>query len=206
MTAWPDERAAAGRQPGGDRHVAIVTAAAHSHISPLLGTVSELVRRGVRVSYATTERFAPLVEAAGATAVVFRSSLPSDPAHWPTDVRRLPLLYLADARAVLPVLEAHFGGDRPDLVLTEDPAGAGSVLAAKWGIPSMQVWTYLATHAALVPRRTGCARRQPRRRGVPVRARLVPDRRGHPDRGEGTPGRGPRGRARPGPALLPAGR
>lgn len=139
----PDERAAGHRQ-GDGRHVAIVTAAAHSHISPLLGTVSELVSRGVRVSYATTERFAPLVEAAGATAVVFRSSLPADPAHWPTDVRRLPLLYLADARAVLPLLEAHFGGDRPDLVLTEDPAGAGSVLAAKWGIPSMQVWTYLA--------------------------------------------------------------
>ncbi|MGW6875956.1 macrolide family glycosyltransferase [Streptomyces xanthophaeus] len=143
MAASPPDRAVGSRGPG--RHVAVVTAAAHSHIGPLLGPVSELVRRGVRVSYATTEEFAPLVEAAGATAVVFRSSLPADPAHWPTDVRRLPLLYLADARALLPVLEAHFDADRPDLVLTEDPAGAGSVLAAKWGIPSMQVWTYFAT-------------------------------------------------------------
>lgn len=129
----------------GHRHVAIFTAAAHSHISPLLGTVTELVRRGVRVSYATTRRFAPLVEAAGAEAVVFGSSLPSDPADWPSDARRLPLLYLADARATLPELEESFAGARPGLVLTEDPAGAGGVLAAKWGIPSMQVWTYLAT-------------------------------------------------------------
>lgn len=143
MTTLPDERAT-GHRRGSDRHVAIVTAAAHSHISPLLGTVSELVRRGVRVSYATTAEFAPLVEATGATAVVSCSSLPADPADWPTDVRRLPLLYLAEARAVLPALEAHFAGDRPDLVLTEDPAGAGSVLAAKWGVPAMQVWTYLA--------------------------------------------------------------
>ncbi|QTE03024.1 macrolide family glycosyltransferase [Streptomyces cyanogenus] len=131
-------------EAGAGRHVAVFTAAAYSHISPLLGTVRELVRRGVRVSYATTQQFAPLVEATGATAVVFRSSLPSDPGAWPTDTRRLPLLYLDDARAMLPQLDASFAGDRPDLVLTEDPAGAGSVLAAKWRVPSVQVWTYLA--------------------------------------------------------------
>ncbi|WP_328874445.1 OleI family self-immunity macrolide glycosyltransferase [Streptomyces sp. NBC_00287] len=130
--------------PAEGGHVAVFTAAAYSHINPLLGTVAELVRRGLKVSYATTREFAPLVETAGATAVVFRSALPSDPAAWPTDTRRLPLLYLDDARATLPELAASFTGDRPDLVLTEDPAGAGSVLAAKWGIPSMQVWTYLA--------------------------------------------------------------
>ncbi|MFF0001185.1 macrolide family glycosyltransferase [Streptomyces avermitilis] len=127
------------------RHVAICTAAAHSHIGPLLGMVTELVRRGVRVSYATTPPFASLVEAAGATSIPLRSTLPTDPADWPTDVRRLPLLYLADARATLPALESHFARDRPDLVLTEDPAGAGRMLAAKLGIPAMQVWTYLAS-------------------------------------------------------------
>ncbi|CCK26741.1 hypothetical protein BN159_2362 [Streptomyces davaonensis JCM 4913] len=135
------------------RHVAVCTAAAYSHISPLLGTVSELVRRGVQVSYATTERFAPLVESAGATPVPVRSSLPADPADWPRDIRRLPLLYLDDARATLPQLAAAFARNRPDLVLTEDPAGAGSVLAARWDIPSMQVWTYLAAprHWSLTP-------------------------------------------------------
>ncbi|MFH8769506.1 macrolide family glycosyltransferase [Streptomyces sp. NPDC017958] len=131
-------------EAGAGRHVAVFTAAAYSHINPLLGTVFELVRRGLRVSYATTRQFAPLVEAAGATPLVFRSSLPSDPGAWPTDTRRLPLLYLDDAHATLPELEASFAGDRPDLVLTEDPAGAGSVLAAKWGVPTLQVWTYLA--------------------------------------------------------------
>ncbi|MFJ8085532.1 macrolide family glycosyltransferase [Streptomyces sp. NPDC096205] len=135
------------------RHVAVCTAAAYSHIGPLLGTVAELVRRGVHVSYATTEQFAPLVESVGATPVPVRSSLPADPADWPTDVRRLPLLYLDDARTALPQLTAAFAGNRPDLVLTEDPAGAGSVLAARWGIPSMQVWTYLAAprHWSLAP-------------------------------------------------------
>ncbi|MEU8433910.1 macrolide family glycosyltransferase [Streptomyces sp. NPDC029216] len=145
MPVPPDDGAAAPGHGGGRPHVAFFTAAAHSHITPLLGTVAELVRRGVRVSYATTERFAPMVEAAGAEAVTFRSSLPADPADWPTDTRRLPLLYLADARATLPELEDRFAGRPPDLVVTEDPAGAGAVLAAKRGVPSMQVWTYLAT-------------------------------------------------------------
>ncbi|PJN35393.1 glycosyl transferase [Streptomyces sp. CB02613] len=126
------------------RHVAICTAAAHSHISPLLGLVRELVRRGIRVSYVTTSPFAALVEAAGADFVPLASTLPADPADWPTDVRRLPLLYLADARSTLPALEARFAHDQPGLLLTEDPAGAGRVLAAKLGIPAMQVWTYLA--------------------------------------------------------------
>lgn len=135
------------------RHVAVCTAPAYSHIGPLLGTVAELVRRGVHVSYATTEQFAPLVKSVGATPVPVRSSFPADPADWPTDIRRLPLLYLDDARAALPQLTAAFARNRPDLVLTEDPAGAGSVLAARWGIPSMQVWTYLAAphHWSLAP-------------------------------------------------------
>ncbi len=143
------------------RHVAVCTAAAYSHIGPLPGTVAEPVRRGVHVSYATTEQFAPLVKSVGATPVPVRSSLPADPADWPTDIRRLPLLYLDDARAALPQLTADFARNRPDLVLTEDPAGAGSVLAARWGIPSMQVWTYLAAphHWSLTP--PGRPRRTP---------------------------------------------
>ncbi|MGW2226538.1 macrolide family glycosyltransferase [Streptomyces formicae] len=132
-------------------HVAVCTAAAHSHISPLLGVVAELTRRGHRVSYVTTEEFAPLVRSAGATPVLLRSSLPTDPADWPREVHRLPLLYLDDARATLPALAHSLDEDRPDLVLTEDPAGAGSVLAAKWHIPVTQVWTYTAspTHWSL---------------------------------------------------------
>ncbi|MFE0171795.1 macrolide family glycosyltransferase [Streptomyces sp. NPDC059002] len=132
-------------------HIAVCTAAAHSHISPLLGVVAELVRRGHRVSHVTTEEFAPLVRSAGATPVVLASSLPTDPADWPREVHRLPLLYLDDARATLPLLARSFADDRPDLVLTEDPAGAGSVLAAKWRIPVTQVWTYTAspTHWSL---------------------------------------------------------
>ncbi|MGE7387782.1 macrolide family glycosyltransferase [Streptomyces sp. NPDC004126] len=143
MPVLPDD-GPPGAPLGTRPHVAFFTAATHSHISPLLGTVAELVRRGVRVSYATTERFAPMVEEAGAEAVTFRSSLPADPADWPVDARRLPLMYLADARATLPRLEDRFAGSWPDLVVTEDPAGAGALLARKRGIASMQVWTWLA--------------------------------------------------------------
>ncbi|MFJ3973817.1 macrolide family glycosyltransferase [Streptomyces sp. NPDC090021] len=134
-------------------HIAVFTAPAHSHVNALLGIIEELTARGHRVSWATTPEFASAVEAAGATAVIHDPGLPQDPAAWPTDVHRLPLLYLAAARTALPHLLAGFAADRPDLVLTEDPAGAGRLLAATWGIPAVQVWSYAASpdHWSLRP-------------------------------------------------------
>jgi MGT family glycosyltransferase len=126
-------------------HIAFFTGAAYGHINPALGVVRELVNRGHRVSYATTAAFAALVASAGAVPHVYQSALPTDPRRWPADLARIPLLFLADAREVAPAIEAGYGGDRPDLVVSEDPAGAGMVLAAKWGIPAVQLWPFLPT-------------------------------------------------------------
>ncbi|SHF37347.1 macrolide family glycosyltransferase [Streptoalloteichus hindustanus] len=126
-------------------HVLVSTAPAHGHVNPMLGIVTELAARGHRVSYTTTEEFVPRVEAAGATAVTYDSVLPSGPhAEWPEDLQEGQLLFLRETENVLPQFEAAFRDDRPDVVLSEDPTGAGRLLAEKWGVPAIHMWEYLA--------------------------------------------------------------
>jgi MGT family glycosyltransferase len=126
-------------------HIAFSTGMTTSHVGPMLGIVAELARRGHRVSYAVTDAFADRVAAAGARPVVYRSRLPRDPRAWPKDFFGLPLLLLDEAMATLPELADAFATDRPDVVLSEDPASAGRLLATRWGIPQVQVWPFLAS-------------------------------------------------------------
>lgn len=48
-------------------HIAVICLPAAGHVNPTLPVVSELVRRGHRVTYATSEKYAKAVESAGAT-------------------------------------------------------------------------------------------------------------------------------------------
>ncbi|WP_017575217.1 macrolide family glycosyltransferase [Nocardiopsis kunsanensis] len=125
-------------------HVVIAPVPAAGHVNPTLGLVAELVRWGHRVSYLTTEAFADRVRAAGAVHVPLPQALTHDPGAWPRDMSRLPLFFLEEARAVLPRLEEALA-DRPDIVLSEDPAGGIRVLARSWGVPSLQIWQFFAT-------------------------------------------------------------
>lgn len=54
-------------------HVAFFNFPALGHLTPSLGVVEELVRRGHRVTSTATDYFVPVVEAAGAEAVRYRS-------------------------------------------------------------------------------------------------------------------------------------
>ena len=47
-------------------HIAVVSLGAFGHINPTLSFVTELVKRGVRVTYFTTEDFRRIVEPTGA--------------------------------------------------------------------------------------------------------------------------------------------
>lgn len=132
---------------GKPAHIAFFSAPAHGHVNPVLGIITELVGRGHRVSYATTTDFAARVAEAGASPVLYRSTLPSvaDPTTaWPEDLNEARLLFIRESVATLPEIEAAFQDDRPDLVLSEDPIGAGRIMAAKWGIPGIQVWPFFA--------------------------------------------------------------
>jgi MGT family glycosyltransferase len=131
-------------------HVAFFTAPSHGHVYPMLGIVGELAGRGHRVSYATTEDFAGAVEAAGARAVRYRSTMPSPgdrDRKWPETIAESMTLFLREAAATLPALRDAFAADRPDVVAVDDLAGAGAILAAARGIPVVQVWPFFAANA-----------------------------------------------------------
>ncbi|RJQ74357.1 hypothetical protein D5S17_23095 [Pseudonocardiaceae bacterium YIM PH 21723] len=129
-------------------HIAFFSMPGHGHVNPLLGMVSELVRRGHRVSFGTTGTFAPRVEQAGATAVVYESLLPdeADPgARWPTGMAGIIPLMIRESRLVYPQVVAAFAGDLPDVVVSDDSLGGGRLMAEVLGIPGVQVWPFFTS-------------------------------------------------------------
>jgi len=130
-------------------HVAAVTIPAHGHVNPMLALLEELVRRGHRVTCAATEEFVPSVAAAGASAVRYRSSLPTDPPLNPWDqdpLGRAPPRLLEEALGALAALEAALERDRPRLVIYDEMAWAGRMLARRWRVPAVQAWPTFASN------------------------------------------------------------
>lgn len=126
------------KAPATPSHIAVFNVPQHGHVNPTLALVSELVERGHRVSYAISAEFAPQVEEAGATAVLYgTTACRSDAA--PEDLGAGAALALEDAIATLPQLATAFDADRPDLVLYDIHAWAGPALADKWGVPAIQL-------------------------------------------------------------------
>ena len=66
-------------------HIAVVSLGAFGHINPTLSFVTELVKRGVRVTYFTTEDFRRIVEPTGAKFVPVPSWMAS---HAPTNEKK----------------------------------------------------------------------------------------------------------------------
>ncbi|GAA3447920.1 macrolide family glycosyltransferase [Planomonospora venezuelensis] len=125
--------------PGGcPLHLLVVNLPQHGHVNPTLGVVGELTGRGHRVSYVTTEAFAPQITAAGAAPVLLPSAhCRADDA--PESLAEGAMLALQDARLALPGLTAAFDGEPPDAVLHDLQAFAGPVLARRWGRPAIQL-------------------------------------------------------------------
>ncbi|MFI1258711.1 macrolide family glycosyltransferase [Streptomyces netropsis] len=124
-------------RPSADQaHIAVFNVPQHGHVYPTLGLVAELVRRGHRVSYATTAAFAEAVRAVGAVPIICRGTV-SDLVEAPEALSEGAALAVEDMTATLPQLSEAFGRDRPDLVLYDVYAWAGPALAAGWGVPSV---------------------------------------------------------------------
>ena len=62
----------------GQKHIAFFNIPALGHVYPTLPVVSELVRRGHRVSYAAVKDRDPLISKTGATLVPYGSTRPND--------------------------------------------------------------------------------------------------------------------------------
>jgi MGT family glycosyltransferase len=127
-------------------HVLFVNIPALSHLYPTLPVVTELIRRGHRVSYAAAQERSDLLASIGARVLPYESSRPndSDPAYriYPPGEHMARGLhdFLTEAELTLPQLEQAILHDPPDLVLFDRLAFQGSILARKLGIPAVQMW------------------------------------------------------------------
>ncbi|AHH99918.1 glycosyltransferase [Kutzneria viridogrisea] len=139
------------RQRVSGRHVLMWPFPGYGHVNPTLPVVRELVRRGHRVTFATTEKFAAAAEAAGAEVLRYASALAGRPLPEVYDadyLAREPLRAMLEAMATVPPVESHFAGrDLPDVILYDSSTyAAGRVLAAKWQRSAIQMYPTFATN------------------------------------------------------------
>jgi MGT family glycosyltransferase len=123
-------------------HIVFCISPFNGHVNTSLAVVSELARRGHRVSYATTAEFSRAARDAGGRAVVYGTTMrppqgglaiPQDAAGH--DFARGHDGQLRELTAVLPALIAAFAGDPPDVVVCDPMCWAGRALAARCRVP-----------------------------------------------------------------------
>ncbi|GAA2381819.1 UDP glycosyltransferase [Catellatospora methionotrophica] len=134
------------------RHIAFVNAPTVGEVYPTLPIVTELIRRGHRVSYATVAARAEAVAATGATVLPYLSGLPAESnrdlrrperADYITTVREA---FLDEARATLPQLAPYFRDDRPDLMVFGMQSLAGRLIAIGEQLPAVQFQSFQAAN------------------------------------------------------------
>lgn len=107
--------------------------------------MAELVRRGQRVTCLVAERFADLVQEAGAEAVIYESGFP-----WydgPTgSAMRTMLDFFEESLAPMETAVARFADDRPDLIAHDlATSETARLLARAWDIPVLQLCPTIAS-------------------------------------------------------------
>lgn len=120
-------------------HIAMVGTPAISHVLPSLDVIRELVARGHRVTYNNHPAMAEPIEATGAELVPRTSVLPVASNVWPDDTIAAMDLFLDEAVATLPQLQATYDQDPADLYLYDIGAYAARALAEQHKRPAVQL-------------------------------------------------------------------
>ncbi|CAM5470440.1 macrolide family glycosyltransferase [Streptomyces pharetrae] len=133
------------------KHIAVLGAPYHGHVNHTLPVVADLVGRGHRVTYVTTEHFAPSVSVTGARVVTYESVWPADrsvpPEMSADEMAEGPLKMLRENVSVTAAAERELAGDRPDVVVYDTLMNfSGRVLAEKWEVPAAQLIPMLASN------------------------------------------------------------
>ena len=131
-------------------HIAVVSLGAFGHVNPTLSFVTELVKRGVRVTYFTTEDFRKIVEPTGAKFVPVHSWMASNA---PQNEKKeeggkeesvaavVPFLFLNEAGAYIDDVLAVLREDKPDAILHDFAGIAGTMAADVLGVPNIVLFT-----------------------------------------------------------------
>ena len=126
-------------------HIAVVSLGAFGHVNPTLELVTELVRRGVRVTYFCTEGFRTIVEPTGAQFVAVPSWMEAHAGESGEDksdvAATVPFLFLHEAEAYLEPVLAVLKEDRPDAIVHDFAGIAGTLAADVLGVPNVMLYT-----------------------------------------------------------------
>ena len=129
-------------------HIAVVSLGAYGHVIPTLSFVTELVRRGVRVTYFTTENFRKYIESTGAKFVPVHSWMAE---HAPQNQKTeevgadsvaavVPYLFLNEAGAYIEDVLTVLRNDRPDAIIHDFAGIAGTIAADMLHIPNIMLF------------------------------------------------------------------
>ncbi|MGV4335258.1 macrolide family glycosyltransferase [Bacillus subtilis] len=122
-------------------HISMINIPAYGHVNPTLALVEKLCEKGHRVTYATTEEFAPAVQQAGGEALLYHTSLNIDPKQIREMMEKndAPLSLLKESLSILPQLEELYKDDQPDLIIYDFVALAGKLFAEKLNVPVIKL-------------------------------------------------------------------
>ena len=110
-------------------HIAFVSFPHPPHVNPTLPIVSVLVRRGFRVTYATSHKFASRVAELGAEVV----SCPEFRVGSLSETEEFDRV-ICELEEITPFYERN----RPDLLVYDFMSLAGRILANRWDVPAIQ--------------------------------------------------------------------
>ena len=138
-------------------HIAVVSLGAFGHINPTLSLVTELVNRGVRVTYFTTENMRKVIEPTGARFVPMKSWMADNDKHNDTKEASkeekkeekkddnisaiVPFLFLNEAGAFIDDILAVLKEDKPDAILHDFAGIAGTIAADVLKVPNVMIYT-----------------------------------------------------------------
>jgi MGT family glycosyltransferase len=131
-------------------HISYVSVGATGHVLASLTLVTELVKRGVRVTYFTSENFRAMVETTGAAFSPVTTSL-TNQGKADKDVAKnmdaeLPLRFLSEGAGAVEQLLTVMRCDMPQAVISDTLAIAGRLAASALKLPLIQVFTSYASN------------------------------------------------------------
>ncbi|WP_132425729.1 macrolide family glycosyltransferase [Pseudonocardia endophytica] len=145
-------------------HFAFVSMPAAGHVTPTLPLVTELVRRGHRVSYATGDDMLDTVRAAGAEPVPAPFRMPDVPPPAPgapaSDEPRAPRIdaFAESVEQTFPVLTERFAADPPAAVCGDAMSPVTSLVAQRLHLPFVSLNPSFASNEHFSLRRDVMAR------------------------------------------------
>ena len=127
-------------------HIAFVSLGAFGHVNPTLALVTQLVQKGVRVTYFSTEPFKNIVEPTGAKFVAVPSWMAQQAGQQEGGADEnvaatVPFLFLNEAGAYIdPILEV-LKADKPDAIVHDFAGIAGAIAADALHVPNVMLYT-----------------------------------------------------------------